>query len=246
MGTTITHSYVPVAGRPLASLTNSVIIREAVSDWRANEANRYDDERTGGGMRGPLLTEAAAQMYAAQHHDEAFHDSLVIPLCSADKVKTYTRRVKITVSGEKLRSLSTNLNGAWSLYSDLYAEYGVNLVGVEVVKLPSPRKAVAVAASGKTVTRYVVKAGDRVMFTAHSKAEARAEALRLLNENAPVARYSQLTVEAVLISEGGSPALITVFRPFPESATVELQLSFSEPKPGAVPESFLVAFAYHS
>ncbi len=245
MGTTTTSRYVPVNGRNVASLTNRVIISDAVNDWYHEEASRYDDPRVGGGVRSPLRTDKAAQIYVGQHSDEAFEHSLIIPVAKASDVKTFTRKAKMTVTGEVLSKLHAG-NTGWVIFTQAYKEYGIHLVGVEVLKTPVPRKPVVTSTEGKMVTEYVVKTEGRSLAVCDSKVEAQKEAVRLMSSPTPRGGYVTLTVEAVVVREGGTAALAVIKRPVPETAVVDVLLGFSEPKPNSVPDGFLVEFAYHS
>lgn len=169
--------------------------------------------------------------------------------------------VSIEVTGEQLRGLRGK---GYGTTNEICAAAEKLVVGKNVVpysgkvKLPTPRKFQATATEGKAVTKY-----DIISVTADgartnrgqkdSQAEARAAALDLAQRDADAfasnpRAYAQpvsYEVQAVVVRDTGSAALVIITRPEPEKATIAVTFQTYTVKANAKPVSYLVAFDYY-
>lgn len=226
----------------------SELVRAAVADWRDDPDMDRGDSRSGSGSFAPMLSARAADWYIATHHGLVVDESVVIPVAADKDVIVKSQDVRVEVDAALLTKLrSGDYTGMDKLREQLYATYGDALVTVELAKLPAARKPKAAATEGKAVTKYDVVGiqtwGQKyVLATEDSQSEARATAIRLMTENDKLA---ELTVEARIVRENGSPALVTITRPEPETAAITVRVTTHKVREGAEPIHYVVAFDYH-
>jgi hypothetical protein len=245
MGHHIETRYLPVEGNEKTS-TNA-LLSEAVSDWYDNDNFGRGNSNEGYGVRTDVMTAFAAHRYIEANHSQVANDSVVIPIISEEDEVITTKKVKMTVSASAVKAVQ---NGYPEYESEQRAveAYGLNVTSAEIVKVPAIRKAVAAATEGKSLTLYrIISHGNIIAKGFESQASARAEAIRLVNSDAPSEkRYTDLTVGAYVIREGGNDALVTISRPVPTEVEVDVLVKFTTIKPGAKASRYMVAFDYHS
>jgi hypothetical protein len=219
-------------------------IRDAVSDWNANERNRYEDARDGHSDKHPMMTPAAAERSMGEAGFEVRDGkSVAIPVCAADDAVEKVTKRKLTVTATDLSSYRRG--NTWEFSERIRKEFGPTVIGSKVIVLPKARKAVATATDGKASTQYVVsQPGGRGSGTFHAtQSAARAYAIRVLNENPTI---SDLEVTAVIVRDTGNLALVTITRLEAEVNEITVEVTTSEPKTGAKQAGWFVGFDYHS
>jgi len=233
------------------------LLSDAVGIWYDTEANRDDSENAGTPFLLPLMT--PSQVIRHQDSDAGRNNSTsyIYPNVNPSGVKKVTKKMKLTVTGEQLALLRQQWHGG--LLLDLaYKAFGETVASVKIVKLPALRKSVAKATEGKTETLYYIYGittsvfGDRATKNERllsegipTMAAARAKALEFADTEAG-SKYAELEIRAVVVREGGNTALLTVSRPAPETATVDVEVTFETLLPKATFDSYTVVFDYHS
>lgn len=237
----------------------SRLLRAAVSNWRQNEAGRFEDARSyGAELHQPVAKEVRGR--GVDWDAMSVEDAHIIPIAASESVTTVTKKMKLTVPGEladKLRS--KNSWGAQHQVRELLEkQIPTRTLGtVEVLSVPSPRKPQAKATEGKAVTRYVITATENIVSALpavraalkgkyDTQAEARSVALALLTEHDTL---PALQVEAVVgrVTEDGtfSKALVTVARPTAPEAVITVNVTTHTVKVNPKIDSYEVTFWYH-
>lgn len=237
----------------------SKLVDEAVSEWRDQEANRWDSSSAFGYEMVKPMAEGIRDR--GIDWDRADVDTAYItPIVAASSVSTVTKKVKVTVPGDvadRLRAPYPH-NALEQVRKLLLAQYPANTLGdIEVVSVPAPRKPQAKATEGKAVTKYFIRGaesgwvGDRTLAEAlkkpyDSQAEARSAAVDLLTARDTL---PALSVEAVVLREAEdgtlSKSLVTIARPTPAEATVTVAVTTHTVKPNAKIDHYEVTFWYH-
>lgn len=227
----------------------SEMVSAAVREWRDTEADRHDSANSGGGFEAPrVMGLDEAKRFIDRNIERAHNESVVIGLADSSDLITKTRNIKVELDSQELNGLRAAQGRATSaLWAKLHAlPDGDSINQAKVLRLPAPRKAVATATEGKARTVYLVGREQnrtfQILARKESQAEARAEAIRLVNENT---EYSALEVRAQTVREDGNPALVTIVRPAPETSVIDVEITTVTVRPGAKAARYLVAFDYH-
>lgn len=231
------------------------VLSAAVEAWSDDPDCDRGSENAGDGYMTELMTPAQTDLYSHVHADKIKRDSVVIPLCAEEDVKTTVKKTKMVVPGNILREVQ-QFGSSFDLTLLAYKLFGPTVTKVKLVKAIKPKKAVAAATEGKTVVKYQIislnshfGANTPVVVSdgLESQAAARAEAILIVNsEEGKDRAYVNLEVRAYLVREDGNPALVTVSRPTPEGSEVEVEVTFSAPKSNAKVASYYVEFNYHN
>ena len=235
----------------------AAIIRVAVARWLDEEADRHDSPRTGSGFFAPITPPSSVTDYLDNNRTRIVTDSAIIPVARPEDVVTTKRKVRVEVTGDELSQLQARKESEsdghhmpYSMWRKLQALSQDVLTDAQVTKTPVAPKPVATVASGSSTLVYEVVErvryrDDKVLASSVSKADARREAVRLMDENR---RYINLVVRArkVIVNDDGETTgdLLTVARPAPRG-TVEVEISTERATPGAKPTEYVVAFDYH-
>lgn len=251
-------------GAPRKKTFEGYVVQAAVQHWCTHEASRYEDAREGSGHLAPIMSEASTSDYIQANHEKLVDHSLVIPVARQEDVKVSTKRVRIQVGADQLQQLRAGRSPLFT-YAHFYGEResnpvdvaaevakhngGVRPTSLKLVKLPAARKPKAAATQGKLTTVYEVVGGSgyqrKVLATESSLAEARAKAVELMELDENIAEL-EVQARSIRVDEGNeSRALATIRRPAAEVNTIELEATFHTVKPGAKPETYMVAFDYH-
>lgn len=232
------------------------LVDAAVRKWRDEEASRYDDERPGDGRLLPIMSPALARRFLDSEtgRDIARADSAVIPIAAAADVVASTRTADVALSQGQLTQLARS-EGRRIEYGELLgtlAEGVAGAVWAEVAKLPRPAAPVAKATEGRMETRYEVVVPNRGLPLHHNGippyttlSDARQAALEIVRAN-PAIASARVEAHAVRVNadDDRTRTLLEVSRPQRE-IRAKARVGVETVKPGAVPESWLVAFDYH-
>jgi hypothetical protein len=245
--------YVEAKNFTVAEAASSAVIMRQAIDMFSHDIQ--GDYWVGSGFFAPLMSRGSAETYieAEENRSKVCNSGVVVPVVSDDNVVITTKKVKVELDGEMIRKLQSQAWGSgWELFQMMYAVHGVHLTHAVLGKAPKPRRAVAVATEGNTKTMYSVGYVVRNQFTVvvdgfESQAAARAEAIRLVNSDAPKeVQFTDLEVRAYLTREGNERAIVKVSRPLTETAEVEVLLTFARPVIGAKPAAYVVGFDVHT
>lgn len=229
------------------------LIRSALDDFDSEEG-WGSDPRVGRILKGSPMTEKVAELWSTTPAGTVNQDrSTIVPILDEKDVTIMKKKVRIPATQAQVDSLRSKSWGTqWDLTEKVVAaaaQFGP-VASFAVSQLPKPKKAVAVATEGKAVTAYQVVTVPqdnfgqaKIVATKTSQAEARAEALRLLNELGSV--YVALEVRAIIVRETGSKALVSITRPALEDPTIEFEVTIHKPKASAKPVGWEVSFDYH-
>lgn len=247
------------------AMFESEMVSIAVSIWRNEEAGRWDSENAGGGTLAPNLPQQVISSYLDEHHGDVVTASVIIPIVEDADVLVTTKKVKLPVTADELASVRSQLAAhqanpyfgsvsglTHQLRDRLVKEHGMHMVDVKVTKIPAPRKPVATTTEGKARTVYRVMGPDRfsrrvVLATKDTQAEARAEAIRIMESDLRVAKLDVIA-EIIRVTDDGTTngTLLTIERPAADNATIDVELTFHHAKPNAKIDHYAVFFDVHS
>jgi len=237
---------------PASDVTNdstSSLISLAVDRWFSDSASRYDSPRTGYGFRSEMLAPQTVSSFFNINYDDIAARSVVVPVCAKDEAVISSKKAKMTLNGAEFATWVSKRQVDYMVFAEAYAKFGVHLAKVTVTKMPKARKAVASATEGKSVTRYSIKIADENTVVAtgfESQSEARVEAIRIVNSDAPnEAHLTNLEVVGYITRDTDKRALVSISRPTEETVEVEVMLEFATPKRNAKAFAFHVGFDYH-
>lgn len=235
-----THS--SIVGLDLASTARDAI-HFAVQDWSHHERDRHDNARAGWTENYPLMSPHAAKCADDNPGFEVYDGrSVAIPVCDEADTVEKTSKHKFQVSAEQLRQLRSGYLG--NMWDDVREAHGSTVIGIRIASLPKLRKPQAAATEGKAVTRYFLSDinGRSVSKHFESQSAARTAGIAMMNEKPEI---SDLEVRAVVMRDGEGLALVSISRPKQELNEITLELTVSEPKPGAKQTGWQVFFDYH-
>ncbi len=224
------------------------LVSEAVSVWRNNYAGRWDDASPGAVTMTGLRTKNTA--YRDSDEVSSFN-SLVIPVCADEDVITKTAKHTIEITGKALTEFRANGYIGDAIREAVEKVVGPSFTEVKVVKTPALRKPAATKAAGKTTTVFdVVNVGSfraDVLATRSTETEAKAEAIRLMNEDDRIPEV-RIVGRVVRVTDDGTAAstLTVVRRPVPDTVSITVEVTTEKPKAGAKVHHYDVSFDVHS
>ena len=242
--------YVPELDKKF--LTHNDIIRAALDIWNEDEdeENYYYSPSVGRVNARELTTQEHAYALLNNVLKVNSDNSVIIPVVAAKDAANVKKKFSLSVEGKHLvKSRRDVFSSPDPIEEAVRKVAGPNLISFTITKRPKPRKAVATATEGKAVTKYQVvgsiwgNGGYQVLAVKDSQAEARAEALALLN--AEGSTWNDLEIHAQVVREGNEKALVKLSRPIPEMVTIEVEATLAKVKPNAKRAGYVVAFDAH-
>lgn len=207
----------------------------------------------------PATSSLLATKISYGHEDMGVETAAVIPVV-ADKdvtVKTYKRKVLVNAEEiaqlrkyhNSLRNYSNNGRAAYpdaaNIVRSKVADEFPNVSSVEITSFPKAKKAAAVATEGASETVYLVMDSyNRQLIPTlfPTQAAARAAGVQLVNDG----KADEVSVQAKIVRSTGTPELVRIARPEPETATLNVTVTADTVKPNSAVEYYSVAFYYHS